>query len=217
LRQLSLRQAPRESRQDGKGNIAQAFRQRHRPAPRAGAGQLREVRVRNLIDKRDEQGLGGVDRDEKGGRIPVKRENRAGCHGRLEVQRRGRGREGEFGEEDDGQCLRAGDNEHLREVVREDARKRRVEGSGEGGGAEAGAQVGVVARFDGEDGAGGGDKGRVVGKGSGAADVGADADSVMSSVLVEVVILWSESVGLSYVVIMLARETKDLGSVSGNL
>jgi len=102
----------------------------------------------------------------------------------LEVQRRGWGGEGEFGEEDDGQRLRAGDDEHVGEIVGEDARERGVEGGGEGGGAEAGAQVRVVAGLDGEDGAGGCDQGRVVGEGSGAADVGADADAVVCSAMV---------------------------------
>lgn len=83
--------------------------------------------------------------------------------------------------------MRARDDEHLREVVGEDAGEGGVEGGGEWGGAEAGAQVGVVAGFDGEDGAGGGDEGWVVGEGCGAADVGADSDAVMSLVLVEIV------------------------------
>lgn len=83
--------------------------------------------------------------------------------------------------------MRAGDDEHLREVVGEDAAQDGVERGGEGRGTEAGSQVRVMAGLDGEDGAGGGKEGWVVGEGSRAAKVGTDADAESYSVMVAMV------------------------------
>ena len=106
----------------------------------------------------------------------------------------------------------------MREVVSENGGQRGVEGGGEGRSAEAGAQVGVVAGFDGQDSAGGGQEGGVGREGCGAANIRAYADAVQRGVLVSLNgIVRGDGGHAAHVVIMLARETKDLGSVEGNL
>lgn len=187
LGQLIDVQPAGESRQDGKSDIAQPLRQRHRPAPRARLRHLREVRIRDLVHKRDVQRRVRIDGDEELGGVPGEGENGAGRDGWLEIQWWGRRGEGELGKEDDGQGLRTGDDEHLREVVGEDAAQDGVEGGGEGRGTEAGSQVRVMAGLDRKDGAGGGEQGWVVGEGSRAAEVGADADAGSCSVMVTIV------------------------------
>ena len=69
----------------------------------------------------------------------------------LQVRRRHGRSERELWEDDDGQWLGAGHNEHLREVVRENRGQGGVETCREGRGAEARTEVGVVAGFHRED------------------------------------------------------------------
>ena len=114
--------------------------------------------------------------DEESIRVIGESEQRAGERWGLEVGFRSRRFEREFREDRKRKLLGARDDEHLREVIRKDGAKSRIERIRERGSADASAEVSVMASFDGEDRGGCDFQCRVIGEELCAAEEGADAD-----------------------------------------